>query len=172
LVLLAALVLARAAVAGGEDLWDRLGPARIGAAHAQIAESVAMQCTDAAPEKTCLVPAGRFGGVPVDRVEARFRDQRLERVVVRFGEPRYRAMLATLQARLGEAEDRSFRARAGMAGEFAAGVKLWELPAAAVVLEQFAGKIDRSTVSFGTIDAMQALLQQKRSYPPGSARDL
>lgn len=170
-VLLLACLARAGTLHAGEEHWDALGPQRIGAAHAEISAARPMQC-EGEQLRTCALRAGTFARVPVSAVQAQFRDGRLERVTVRLEEGDYPALLARLRERLGEPEDRSFRARAGMAGEFDAGVKLWTQGDVTLVLEQFAGKIDRSALTFGTAEAMRELVAAKRAYPPGAARDL
>jgi hypothetical protein len=53
-----------------------------------------------------------------------------------------------------------------------AGVYLWRIEAVRLVLEQFAGKIDRSSLVYGTDAALADLVREKTSYPPGTRRDL
>lgn len=159
----------------GQDLWHRLGPARLGAEQAMLA--VPLDCDEAVPVSTCRMDPGRavadrFAGIAITGLEARFRAGRLERVRVSLDERDYAALLDTLRERLGEPEDRSFRARAGMGGQFEAGVKLWVSAETVVVLEQYAGKIDRGALTYGDAGAMRELVAQKRAYPPGAMRDL
>jgi hypothetical protein len=59
-----------------------------------------------------------------------------------------------------------------MAGDFEAGVQLWSSGDVALVLEQYAGKIDRAALTYGDAEAMAPLLARKRAYPPGAWRDL
>jgi hypothetical protein len=74
---------------------------------------------------------------------------------------------------LGASDDRSFRARGGMAAaEFEAGVHLWKQDGVSTVLEQFAGKIDRSVLTYGSADALADLVRSKTAYPRGAHRDL
>ena len=56
--------------------------------------------------------------------------------------------------------------------EFEAGVHLWAHDGMSLVLEQFAGKIDRSVLAYGTAAAMADLVRSKTSYPRGVRRDL
>jgi hypothetical protein len=168
----AALLLSQVVAAAAGDTWDDVGPGRIGERRQDIA-AAGLQCNE--QEQTsiaCTLPAARFAGVPVTHVELRFLHGTLVRVTVHLAEREYAALLARLRARLGEPEDRSYRARAGMAGEFDAGVKLWTQGEVALVLEQFAGKISRSGLTFGDAQAMAPLLAEKRSYPSGALRDL
>jgi hypothetical protein len=59
-----------------------------------------------------------------------------------------------------------------MAGDFEAGVKLWTSGETSSVLEQYAGKIDRAALTFGDASSMHSILAEKRSYAPGTWRDL
>jgi hypothetical protein len=165
-------LLAMPAAGADADAWDTLGPSRIGEQEEKIVGAVGLQCREEAASRVCTADAARFAGVPVTRIEARFRAGALASVSVHLGEVHYAALLGALHVRLGESEDRSYRARAGMAGEFDAGVKLWTLDHAAVVLEQFAGRITRSGLTFGDAASMASMLEEKRSYPPGAWRDL
>ena len=165
-------VLAMPAAGAGSDAWDALGPSRIGEREDTILGAVGLQCREEAALRVCAADAARFAGVPITRIEARFRAGTLTSVSVHLPEVHYAALLGALRTRLGEPEDRSYRARAGMAGEFEAGVKLWTRGDAAVVLEQFAGRITRSGLTFGDAASMAPMLDDKRSYPPGAARDL
>jgi hypothetical protein len=123
-------------------------------------------------ERVCSLAGGRFMDVPVLGVEATLRAERLVRVVMRLEHVYYPALRTRLRSRLGVPEDRSFRARAGMAGEFEAKVELWESADFAAILEEYAGKIDRGSLTFGDREAMQAALAACRAYPPGALRDL
>jgi hypothetical protein len=165
-------LLATPAAGADADAWDALGPSRIGEQEERILDAVGLQCREEAALRVCAADAARFAGVPVTRIEARFRAGTLASVSVHLAEAHYAALLGALRTRLGEPEDRSYRARAGMAGEFEAGVKLWTRDDAAVVLEQFAGRITRSGLTFGDAASMAPVLDEKRSYPPGAARDL
>jgi hypothetical protein len=130
------------------------------------------QCEPREAPRRCLLPNALFAGVPVTAIEAAFDADRLVQVTVRFDNRHYPALLATLRERWGEPEDRSYRARAGMAGEFKAGVKLWVRNTVPAVLEQYAGKIERGALVFGAPAVMERLIADKRTYPAGSARDL
>jgi hypothetical protein len=173
-VRLAILALLAMPVAGAAaDAWDALGPSRIGEPEERIVAAVGLQCREEAALRVCAADGANFAGVPVTAIEARFRAGTLASVHVLLAEAQYAALLGALRARLGEPEDRSYRARAGMAGEFDAGVKLWTQDhAGAVVLEQFAGRITRSGLTFGDAASMASMLTEKRSYPPGALRDL
>jgi hypothetical protein len=154
------------------DRWEALGPGRIGASAGQVLAHTSLECDSGLPVRTCSARGGHFLGVPVTAVEVRFGADRLVRVIVRFESAAYGVLLEGLRSRLGEPEDRSYRARAGMAGDFAAAVKLWEQPGFAAVLEEYAGKIDRGALAYGEPAEMRDLLARKRAYPPGASRDL
>ena len=158
-----------------EGLWERVGPGRIGATHAEIAEHLRLTCSANETGQVCSPAAGSadtFAGLPVRRVELRFAQDRLARVTVRLSDREYDALLDFLRMRFGESDDRSFRARGGMASEFEAGVHLWQAGGVSLVLEQFAGKIDSSALTYGNQAAMADLVRSKTSYPRGSRRDL
>lgn len=169
---LLALALAWSAAAPAQERWEELGPRRVGTPAEQLEALQGARCTGDGPQRTCLLAGGVFLGVPVRGVEALLRDGSLAQVVVRFDSTHYAALLEALRARLGEPEDRSYRARAGMAGEFEAGVGLWEQGTAGVILEEYAGKIDRGALTFGDAQAMRAALARERAFPPGARRDL
>jgi hypothetical protein len=162
--------------AGAADLWDQLGPARIGADRAEIAGEIAMTCSPAAAAQVCTAsvePGRTFAGLPVQAVDLRFAEERLVRVALRLNERHYRALLVFLGEQFGVSDDRTFRARGGMAmAEFEAGVHLWVHDGVSLVLEQFAGKIDRSMLTYGTAATMAELVRSKTSYPRGARRDL
>ncbi len=85
----------------------------------------------------------------------------------------YSALLSFLGGQFGASDDRTFHARGGMAAaEFEAGVHLWTHDGVSLVLEQFAGKIDRSLLTYGSAPAMADLVRSKTSYPRGAHRDL
>jgi len=168
----AALALATAALgAAAQDAWDALGPAAIGASRAQLETRVALQCQ----ADVCRPAAGaadRFAGVPIERIDLAFDAERLARVTVRFGTQHYERVLDAVRERFGEGADHSYLARAGMAGEFAAGVFVWSGPGLALVLEQYAGKITRAQLVYGTPQALAALVRDKTATPRGARRDL
>jgi hypothetical protein len=174
--LLAALAWTLAWPACAADLWDRLGPARIGATRAEMVAELPMMCSSADRDEVCVVSAGggkNFAGVPVSGVELRFSHELLVRAAVTLNERYYAPLLSFLGAQLGASDDRSFRFRGGMgAVEFEAGVHLWEHEGVSLVLEQFAGKIDRSAFTYGNAAAMADLVRSKTSYPRGARRDL
>jgi hypothetical protein len=157
------------------DAWETLGPTQIGGAFDQIANNAALTCNDDAAQQVCAsVPAApvTFGGVRSRNIEAVFVDGRLSKVTVSFSVAEYEALLSLLTDRFGAGEDRSYLARAGMAGEFTAGVYLWRTAGVILVLEQYAGKIDRTTLTYGSEPAMAKAVRKATSYPRGARRDL
>jgi hypothetical protein len=168
---LALLLVGSRPAAGGEDAWATLGPAEIGALRSEIAQTLALDCR----ATVCVPAAGALPdmrGLPVRKLELEFAGERLARVRVELGEPHYAAMLQALRGEYGPGSDHSFQARAGMAGEFSAGLTVWAGPRLAIVLEQYAGKIDRSRLTYGTPAAMDELVRTKSAIPPGARRDL
>ena len=135
-----------------------------------------MTCSAVGQEEVCTLSAGAgatFAGVPVRVVELRFLHEQLARVAVSVSERYYSALLSFLGGQFGASDDRTFQARGGMAAaEFEAGVHLWKHDAVSLVLEQFAGKIDRSMLTYGSVPAMADLVHSKTSYPRGAHRDL
>ena len=99
-------------------------------------------------------------------------DARLSKVRVIFSDLQYPTLLRFLTDGFGDGEDHSYIARAGMAGEFIAGVYLWHHAGVSVVLEQYAGKIDRGALSYGSESAMAEVVRKMTSYPRGARRDL
>jgi hypothetical protein len=171
-LLVLVLAACRPAASAGDDYSETIGPARIGASLERLSAAVPLRCDNDTPTRRCTLPEGRFANVPVSGVEAAFRDGRLAQVKVHLDTTHYPALLEALRARLGAPEDRTFRARAGMAGDFEAGVKLWTSGVTSSVLEQYAGKIDRAALTFGDASSMLSILAEKRSYAPGTWRDL
>jgi hypothetical protein len=172
--LLAALLWLLAGGACAADLWDRIGPTRIGATREELA--LPMACRAVEKEQVCALGTGAgetFAGASVRGVELQFVQEQLARVAVTFSERYYSALLSFLGVRLGASDDRTFHARGGMAAaEFEAGVHLWKHDGVSLVLEQFAGKIDRSMLTYGSAPAMAELVRSKTSYPRGAHRDL
>jgi hypothetical protein len=157
--------------AGAKDAWEALGPGAIGVSRAQLESMTALRCQ----ADTCRpVPgaADRFAGAPIERIDLAFDADRLARVTVRFDTQHYERVLNAVRGRFGEGADHSYLARAGMAGEFAAGVFVWSGPDLALVLEQYAGKITRSQLVYGTPQALAALVRDKTATPRGARRDL
>lgn len=155
-----------------QERWDELGLARIGASADQLEGLASARCEGGGAERACTVAGGVLLGVPVLGVEALLRDGKLARVAVRFDSTHYPSLLAALSARLGEPEDRSYRARAGMAGDFEVGVRLWEQAGRAAILEEYAGKIDRGALTFGDAQSMREALARQRAAARGAWRDL
>ena len=169
-ILAAALALGAAGVAA-QDAWEAVGPARIGSLRTEIEANVPLQCQP----KACVPLAGslvRAAGVPVQHVELRFVEGRLAQVTIGLGEQHYAALFEALRQKLGPGADHSYQARAGMAGEFVAGVFIWSAPEVTLVLEQFAGKITRSQLVYGTPQALADLVRAKTATPRGARRDL
>jgi hypothetical protein len=156
------------------DAFDWLGPQRIGASLHEISLHVALACDGASGRQSCTAPsAGElFDAVPVQRIEATFQDARFEQARMMFATTRYYTLLHALHERYGPGEDRSFVAIAGMAAEFPAGLFIWRVGAVSLVLEQYAGKIDRASLTYGTQASMARLMQKVRAYPRGARRDL
>jgi hypothetical protein len=172
---LAILLAALTWPAWAEELWVRLGPGRIGVTRAEIGRQLPLACSAAETGDLCSPSVGAtdtFAGLPVHRIELRFAQDRLARATVRLSDRDYGALLDFLRVRFGESDDRSFRARGGMAAEFEAGVHLWQAAGVSLVLEQYAGKIDSSALTYGNEAAMADLVRAKTSYPRGSRRDL
>lgn len=163
-----------AGAAQGADAWHVLGPGQIGARFEDVSRAVPLQCRDDGATRICTVSAdpAAFDGVPAMRIEAVFESGRLHQVGVLLAIEHYATVLRSLGARYGTGDDRSFQAIAGMGGEFPAGVTVWRAEAVSLVLEQYAGKIDRSLLTYGSAQAMDKLLRKTRSYPRGARRDL
>jgi hypothetical protein len=118
-VLAGALVLG-AASAQAQDVWEALGPARIGSARTDVEGNVPLQCEAAA----CVPVAGaltRVAGVPVQYVELRFDAGRLAQVTIRLAEQHYAALLETLRQKLGRVRTAAEARRHGRSS----GVFLW-----------------------------------------------
>jgi len=134
-------------------------------------------CAEPSTRERCgmRAPPALPGGVLPQSLDVLFRGQALAQVRGLFAEKHHAAMLERLRAALGTPEDRSFRIRAGMAGTFEAGVHVWHVERAAgswfLVLEQYAGKIDRSALTWGDAQAMDTLLERVRRPGQGGARD-
>jgi hypothetical protein len=148
-----------------------------GASRAGLEARMQFDCAAQSRDQRCRVPAPPAlpGGVAPKALEVLFRDRALAQVQGVFDERHHAGVLARLRAALGTPEDRSFRTRAGMAGVFEAGVHVWTLESAAgnwfVVLEQYAGKIDRSALTWGDEPAMHSLLERVRRSGRGEARE-
>lgn len=165
---------ASAGTARAAGAFDWLGPQRIGARLDEIAPHVALACGGAPARQACTAPAREefFDAVPVQRIEAVFQDGQFVQGNVFLASARYPALLRTLQERYGPGEDRSFVAIAGMAAAFPAGVFIWRAGGVSVVLEQYAGKIDRARLAYGTHASMAGLIGKIRAFPRGARRDL
>jgi hypothetical protein len=108
----------------------------------------------------------------VNAVEALFVDQHLAQVTIYLPESRFAAVLLAFSARFGEGKNWDVVLRAGMAGQLEDQIRIWETDRFALVAQQFDGKIDRSSVIYGSPRAMAPLLRQVKSTPPGGLRDL
>ena len=163
-----------AGMAHGADEWHSLGPNQIGAPFDRVAREVPLKCRDDAKSRVCRVSSrpASFDGVPAMRVEAIFELDRLQQVRVLLAIEHYESVLRSFSQRYGPGDDRSFQAIAGMGGEFTAGVTVWQAQALDMVLEQYAGKIDRSLLTYGAKQAMEEPLRKASSYARGARRDL
>lgn len=169
---LAALVFASAGPGSAQqDAWDVLGPAAIGAARERLETQVALRC-QALVCRPAPEALSRFAGAPAERIELAFDADRLARVTVRFDTRHYEQVLDAVRRRFGDGADHSYQARAGMAGEFAAGVFVWSRTDLALVLEQYAGKITHAQLAYGTPQALAELVRAKTATPRGARRDL
>jgi hypothetical protein len=174
-LLVTALLGPTAGHAQAVDAQDVLGPARIGATFEEVSRQAALACEATTERRVCalssLAPI-HFAGLAVTRVEAVFDESRLTRVKVSLDNRRYKDLLADLTARYGEGEDHSFVAIAGMSGDFVAGVHVWRKDTLILVFEQYAGKIDRCALTYGSEASMADLVRKTDSYPRGARRDL
>ena len=174
-LMIAALCAVAAARAAAADAWEALGPARIGTGFAEVSRHAALKCDEDGTRKVCTVSSSHpllFAGVPVARIEAVFQESALERVNISFATIQYEALRRVLTGHYGAGEDRSFLAIAGMAAEFVAGVFVWRAAPTSIVLEQYAVKIDRSALSYGTESSMADVVRRVHAYPRGARRDL
>ena len=166
------------AVLGVEDVLDGLAPELVGSELASVLEGAELACRQdrADPGIRRCSPLrgvlGTLGGIEVTAVEARFDDRRLAQVTIYLAESRFAALLPVLSARLGEGKSWNVTLRAGMAGQFEDQIRIWESDHYVLIAQQFDGKIDRSSVIYGSPDAMGSLLHQIKSTPPGGVRDL
>jgi hypothetical protein len=160
------------------DVFDGLGPGLVGAELTAVLEGAELACHGDPKEtsiRRCKPLPGvleHFGNVRVASVEALFEDARLARITIYLPETRFADLKRVLVARLGEATDWSIVLRAGMAGTFDDEILLWEHDDLVVIAQQFDQKIDRSSLVYGSAQAMAPLLKQIKSTPPGSTRDL
>ena len=174
-MLVSALLASTAGQARGADAWESLGPARIGASFDEVSHGTALTCKKEAAPRVCAVSSQApiaFAGVAATSIEATFDDDRLQHIKVSLGVGQYQELLRILAARYGEGEDHGFVAIAGMSGDFTAGVFVWRTAALSLVLEQYAGKIDRSALTYGTESSMAGLIRKVNAYARGARRDL
>ena len=168
-----ALLATACALACAADVLDWLGPQRIGASLQEISLHGALECDGGPAGQTCSAQApGEIFDVPVRRIEASFQNARFAQGRMMFATTHYAPLLRALNERYGPGEDHSFVAIAGMAADFPAGVFIWRSGPISLVLEQYAGKIDRSSLTYGTHASMAGLMQKIRAYPRGARRDL
>jgi len=165
-----------AAVPASDDVLQRLAPDLLGSELTGVFEDAELTCReDRADLRRCVAAGGAhwtLGGVSLNAVEAVFYDHQLARVAVYFAEARFADVLPFLSACFGAGEDWSVTLRAGMAGQFSDQIRLWETDRFVLVAQQYDGKIDRSSVIYGTTRAMAPLVQRIRSSPRGGLRDL
>jgi len=161
-----------------DDIFDGLAPELVGSELGSVLEGAELACRQdrADPQiRRCIPLPGALkalGGVGVNAVEARFDDQRLTQVIIYLPEPRFAAVLPVLSARFGGGKEWNVILRAGMAGQFEDQIRIWETDRFVLIAQQFDGKIDRSSVIYGSPRAMAPLLRQIKSTPPGGVRDL
>lgn len=160
--------------AAAGDVFGGLQPERIGSELASVLQGAGLACrqdpNDARIRLCHPLPGAldSLGGVPISSVTATFGgDQRLAQVTIYFAEERFSTIKAVLSARLGEGEDASFTVRAGMAGTFVNQVILWETDAFVAIARQYDGKIDRSSLIYGSPSALSRLLKRIKSKLPG-----
>lgn len=174
-LLVSALLASTVGQARGADAWESLGPAHIGASFDEVSGSTALTCKKEAAPRVCAVSSQApiaFAGVAATSIEATFNDDRLQRIRVSLRVGQYEELLRILIARYGAGEDHGFIAIAGMSGDFAAGIFVWRTAALSLVLEQYAGKIDRSALTYGTESSMAGLFRKVNAYARGARRDL
>lgn len=167
-----------AAALGAEDVFEGLAPELVGSELVSVLEGAELACRqDRADPKIrrCAPLRGlleTLGSVAVSMVEARFDDRRLAQVTIYLPESRFAAVLPVLSARFGDGKNWNVVLRAGMAGQFQDQIRIWETDRFVLIAQQFDGKIDRSSVIYGSPGAMAPLLQRIKSTPPGGLRDL
>jgi hypothetical protein len=174
-LLFPALLASTTGQARAADAWESLGPAHVGESFDEISLTTAFTCKRAAIPWACAVSSQApiaFSGLAASNIEATFGDYRLQRIRVSLGVGQYEELLRVLTARYGEGEDHGFIAIAGMSGDFAAGVFVWRTGDLSLVLEQYAGKIDRSALTYGTESSMAGLVRKVKAYARGARRDL
>jgi hypothetical protein len=160
------------------DVFDGLQPELIGSELTSVLEGAELACKqdrDNPEIRRCRPLPGALdslGGVPLTSVEATFVDDQLARVAIYLPESRFAVLESVLAARMGEAKDRSYTVRAGMAGTFTNRVRVWENDDRVAIAQQYDGKIERSSLIYGSSKAMAESLQKIESIPPGVPRDL
>jgi hypothetical protein len=164
--------------AADSDVFDGLGPGLVGAELTTVLEGAELACRqdpkEVAVRRCKPLPGGlnNLGGVPVTSVEALFKDEQMAQVTIYLPESRFAELMRSLSPRLGAGMDWSVNLRVGMAGTIKDEVVLWEREGLVVIAQQFDGKIDRSSLIYGSAKAMAPLLRQIKSTPPGATRDL
>jgi len=160
------------------DVFDGLGPELVGTELTTVLEGAELACRQD-PKETALrrckpLPGAldSLAGLPATSVEAVFNDERLAQVTVYLPESGFSALKRSLSSRFGEGVVWSVTLRAGMAGTFKDEIVLWEKDDLVVIAQQFDGKIDRSSLIYGSAEAMAPLLAQIKSTPSGGTRDL
>jgi len=113
-----------------------------------------------------------LAGTSASAVEALLKDGHLLQVTVYFPESRFARVLLALSTKLGEGRDWTVAIRSGMAGQLPDQIRIWETDRFALVAQQYDRKIDRSSVVYGSADAMAPFLRQIQSTPRGALRDL
>jgi hypothetical protein len=163
---------------GDSDVFDGLSPGLVGAELTTVLEGAELACRQDPKEmalRRCKPLPGALdslGGVPVTAVEALFKDEQLVQVTVYFPESRFADVKHSLSPRFGDGTDWSVSLRAGMAGTVKDEVLLWEKEDLVMIAQQFDGKIDRSSLVYGSAEVMARLLKHIKSTPPGATRDL
>src|SRR5262249_42574100 len=152
-------------------------PERVGSELGMVLEEAELACRqdrDQALRICTPLPGGSWsiGGASASSLEALFRDERLEKVVVYLPESRFSATLAFLSSRYVGGRDWNVVLRAGMAGRLPDRIRIWETERFVLIAQQYDGKIDRSSVIYGSAEAMTPLLRRIESTPPGGMRDL
>jgi len=117
------------------------------------------------------VAPGCFGTVVSDAL-LQVREGRVAIAAVFFDEGAYASVLERLTNDLGAGEDRSEQLRAGMGGTFTNVVKVWRREGSVWFAEQFAGRIDRSSVSRANAADFDAMMRARAAQRVNGARDL
>ena len=161
-----------------KDVLDALGPELLGSRVGRVLEGADFSCrqdrTDPDIQRCTATSSAltALGGVSASAVEVLVKDALLLQVTVYFLESRFPQVLAALSTRFGEGSDWTVSIRSGMAGQLPDQIRIWETDRFALVARQYDRKIDRSSVIYGSADAMAPLLRQIRSTPRGALRDL